>query len=386
MIITRELAQPILDKLTGVLDSPVNIINHEGIIVASTDYERIGTFHEGAVEAIRSRRDLLVYPTLSESLAGTREGITLPLEFHGEHVGAIGISGKPDNLQHVASIIKVAVISLIEQSYLTQQANYKRKVMDNWVSGLVDPDSGDQEHLREQAKFLNVDLKRFCSLVLVNTKPVAYNDFSMYEQQLQHAVESFHQIQFSSYIGHGQYIFAVKARTRDDVIQLQPMCEALLKKLSPPGQQTYIGVGKPRCEIAGYRQSYHEAVHSVRIAERLSGDTRIIFYFEQQIFRLLECIPNHIKQDFIDNYLENREFDPVLFETLQAYFDKDRHILETSEALHIHRNTLIFRLNKAKDQFGLDPRSFRDAVTLQIVLYMFKFPEIHSGGIQNYEN
>lgn len=379
MIITRELAQPILDKLTEVLENPVNIIDHEGIIVASTDYERIGTFHEGAAEAIRNRRDLLVYQPLSENLTGTREGVTLPLEFHGECIGAVGISGNPDNLQHVASIIKVAVISLIEQSYLTQQANYKRKIMDNWVSGLIDPDNGDQKHLREQAQFLNLELKRSCCLVLVNTRPVAYNDFSMYEQYLRQVVESFCRIQFSSYIGHGQYVFAVRAQTKEDAIRLQPMCETLLDKFSSLGQQTFIGVGKPRNGIAGYRQSYYEAKHSVSIVERLSGEKRIIYYFEQQIFRLLECIPDHIKQSFIDNYFENREIDHVLFETLQVYFNHDRHIRETAEALYIHRNTLIFRLNKVKDQYGLDPRSFREAVILQIVLYMLKFPEINPG-------
>lgn len=376
MVITQGMAQPIVNRLREVLSGPLNIINHEGIIVASTDPIRINTFHAGAVQAMDERRELLVYSPVSQELTGTRTGITLPIEFHGEYVGAVGITGDPDELAGAAAIIKVAVVSLIEQTYVTQQSNYQRKILDNWVNNLITERVEDLDQLRQQAEFLDIDLRRHCNLLVISTKPMVYHEFSMYEEYIQKVVHNYAKIHFFAYVGQGQYVLATQAREKQGLARLQQMCEALERKLEGLNQKSYIGVGKPMNGLAGYRQSYFDALHSVRIVERLGGEKRIIYYFEHQIFRLLESVPHHTKLAFLDNYLDEREIEPVLFETLETYFEMDKHLNETADALHIHRNTLIFRLNKTRDLYGLDPRRFLDSMALQMILYMLKFPEL----------
>ncbi len=379
MVITKELAQPIVDKLEQVMDTPVNVIDQEGNVVASSDAARIGTFHQGAIEAMGTRKNLLVYPEHAPMLAGTREGITVPLELYGKVVGAIGLTGEPDALLPIASVIKVAVISLMEQAQLAQQSSYKRKLLDNWVSNLIAEKVEDYENLNDQARFLNIDTGKTCSVVVIRTSPVIYNEFSMNEQSIHSIIYAHLKIHFYAYVGQGQYVFAVRAKSKEDVAAIEPMCENVIARLNAGGQDCYIGVGKPCRELTGYRASFFDAAQSVRIVERLEGEKKIIYYYEHQIFRLLDGVPDPTKQAFMDNFLNGRELDAVLFETLQTYFEQDKRINETAAALHIHRNTLIFRLNKTRDLYGLDPRSFRDAVTLQILLYMLKFPELQMG-------
>lgn len=375
MEITHAMAQPIVDRLSSVLKNHVNIINQEGIVIASSDPVRINTFHAGAVQALRERRDLLVHTT--RELPGTQPGITLPIEFHGAYVGAVGITGEPGDLQAEAAIIKVAVVSLIEQAHLTHQSNYQHMLTDNWVSNLISERVTDLAHLEKQAEFLHIDLRRHCNLLVIRTKPIEYDEFSDRERLIQKVVRNHAQIHFLAYVGQGQYVLATRAREKDGLARLRELCEALLEKLAQ--QQVHIGVGKPMNGLSGYRQSYFDALHSVQIVERLAGEKKVIYYYEHQIFRLLESVPEHMKQAFLDNYLDMREIDPVLIETLETYFEKDTRLRETADALHIHRNTLIFRLNKTKDLYGLDPRKFRDAVALQMILYMLKFPELATG-------
>ncbi len=379
MVITKELAQPIVDKLEQVLDTPVNVIDQEGIVVASADAARIGTFHQGAIEAMGTRKNLVVYPQHTQKLAGTREGITVPLELYGKIVGAIGLTGEPDALMPIAAVIKVAVISLMEQAQRAQQSSYKRKLLDNWVSNLIAEKVEDYENLKDQARFLNIETGKTCSIMVIRTSPVIYNEFSMNEQFIHAIIYAHLNIHFYAYVGQGQYVFAVCAKSKADVAAMEPMCENVITRLNARGQTCYIGVGKPCRDLTGYRASFFDAAQSVRIVERLAGEKKIIYYYEHQIFRLLDGVPDPTKQAFMDNFLNGQELDPVLFQTLQTYFEQDKRINETAEALHIHRNTLIFRLNKTRDLYGLDPRRFRDAVTLQILLYMLKFPELRTG-------
>ncbi len=373
MVITKELAQPIVDKLMEVLSNHINIINHEGIIVASTEESRINTFHEGTIEAINIGNKILFYENDISRYKGTKQGITIPIKFHNSFIGAVGITGEPDKITDAASIIKVAVESLIEQEFLTKQSIYKRKAIGNWIENIFADDLEDVDQLKLQAKSLNIDLEETCSIIILGTKPITYSEFSMQEQYISEIVESYVRVKFHSYIGQGIYIIAVKSKNMNDLDHIKEMCEKLFKKLEALKLLSHISVGSPKKGILGYRKSYIEAFHSIKILNKLPGEKKIIYFYECHIFILLEYLPQHIKQEFWDNYFENNKIDKILLETMRVYFDKNQNIIEASNILHIHRNTLLFRLNKIKELYNLDPRCFHDAVILQILIYIQKY-------------
>jgi carbohydrate diacid regulator len=77
MQITAEFAQSIVDEIGSFIQKNINFMNHEGKIIASIDQNRIGDFHEGALEVLRTKKKVVVQE--DAQLKGTKPGINLPV-------------------------------------------------------------------------------------------------------------------------------------------------------------------------------------------------------------------------------------------------------------------------------------------------------------------
>lgn len=90
--------------------------------------------------------------------------------------------------------------------------------------------------------------------------------------------------------------------------------------------------------------------------------------------RLLHGIPDDQKQQFMEQALKRVDpfLEPETLSTLETFFELNCSVSETAKMLYIHRNTLLYRLDKLKQETGLDVRSFRDAVLVRIILLLYK--------------
>lgn len=372
MGITHDLAQPIVDRLHGILDCPISITNSTGIIIASSVKSRLGTHHEAALKAIASQSELRLSTEQANAFGHTFEGITLPIILHDTCVGALCLRGNPEELKVFATIISIAVLSLLETAEITSQLGTHQRMVDTWVTTLISSSVEDYEQIGMRANILGIDFQQLCTLVVIRFHEAAYSDLPRLEATIIEVASSGPGLHFLSYVGLGQFVCAIPLSDFGGELELQEMCKILARKLVNLKVHFHIGVGRPNRNIQGYRQSYHDASHSARVAERLGDAKRVLYYNEQHIFRLLESVPDYLREIFIDNQTEGREWDPILLETLQTYFAMNCHVNETARALYIHRNTLLFRLNKIADSYNLDPRKFHDAVVLQVLLYLLQ--------------
>jgi len=373
--ISSDLAGPIVGRLCEVLDCPISITNSKGIIIASSESSRLGACHEAALEAIGSRSEIQITMEQASNYSHTYEGITLPLILHDSCAGALCLRGNPSELSLYATIIQVAVISLLETAEVTSQVSTRQRMADTWVKNLIDSSSEDYEQSAIQASLLGIDHTKLCTLIVIRFHPVSYSEIPLLEAAITEVANAGEGLQFLSYVGLGQFVCGIPLADYEGELGLDRTCKALARKLTSLKVQFHIGVGRPNRGIEGYRQSYRDAYHSARVAERLGVAKRILYYNEQHIFRLLESVPDYLREIFIDNQAEGRDWDPVLLETLQTYFAMNCHVNETARVLYIHRNTLLFRLNKIADTYNLDPRKFHDAVVLQVLLYLLQLSQ-----------
>jgi len=91
------------------------------------------------------------------------------------------------------------------------------------------------------------------------------------------------------------------------------------------------------------------------------------------ISRLFAEISPETRNDFIryvykDN--ENKKLKPIFWETLQVFFDNNMNITDTAKKIYVHRNTLLYRLEKIKQFTALDPKKFGDALQLYLALQL----------------
>ena len=114
--IDRELAEQIVNTIKDVCDHDINFIAPSGIILASTDSSRVGTFHEIGQQVAASGSVLEV--TEDNNFSGTKQGINLPL-YHNEHLLAvIGITGIPDKVRSYAYLAERITNLLIREQEL----------------------------------------------------------------------------------------------------------------------------------------------------------------------------------------------------------------------------------------------------------------------------
>jgi len=90
--------------------------------------------------------------------------------------------------------------------------------------------------------------------------------------------------------------------------------------------------------------------------------------------RLINSIPDGVRRQFIDRVLSRSDvfLDPETLTTLEAFFLLDCNVSDTAKKLYIHRNTLLYRLDKIKQETGLDVRTFGDAVLVKLILLLYK--------------
>ena len=113
-MIRKDLASRFIERLIDHLDYNINIMDKNGIIIASSDKERLNTFHEAAYRIISQNEEIeKIYPD-APMPSGVRPGINLPIIYNNSVIGVVGITGNPEDILSVAYAVKTSVESMIE--------------------------------------------------------------------------------------------------------------------------------------------------------------------------------------------------------------------------------------------------------------------------------
>lgn len=118
------LAQQIVETLKTVCDHDINYIDPEGIITASTDPRRVGSYHEGGHEAARTGRIVTIRD--DDPARDLRRGINMPIRFHGRTVTVIGITGEPEQVRRYADLAQRLTLLLLREQELEARDYDKR--------------------------------------------------------------------------------------------------------------------------------------------------------------------------------------------------------------------------------------------------------------------
>ncbi|MCQ6562210.1 PucR family transcriptional regulator [Paenibacillus mendelii] len=113
---------------------------------------------------------------------------------------------------------------------------------------------------------------------------------------------------------------------------------------------------------------------TVNLGRAFHVGTNIHFPWLLHLERLLSTIPEIQRVRFVEQALKRTDvfLEPEILTTLETFFSLDCNVSETAKKLYIHRNTLLYRLDKLKQETELDVRQFRDAVLVKIILLLYK--------------
>ena len=145
--------------------------------------------------------------------------------------------------------------------------------------------------------------------------------------------------------------------------------------LGETGLPLTIGIGDAARSAGDLHQSYRQARRAIEIGRIYRADDTIHVYSSLLLERFLSDIPPETAAHYhslLFNRHTSRLFNEEILYTVEMFFRKDLNLSDTARQLYIHRNTLVYRLDKVQRQVGLDLRKFDDAVTFKMLLEMKK--------------
>lgn len=140
--------------------------------------------------------------------------------------------------------------------------------------------------------------------------------------------------------------------------------------------RVHISVGTVIDEIKEVSKSYKEAKMALDVGKIFYSEKNIVAYSNLGIGRLIYQLPLPLCKMYIREIFGNKSpdnFDDEMLTTINKFFENNLNVSETSRQLFIHRNTLVYRLDKIQKQTGLDIRIFEDSITFKIAMMVVKY-------------
>lgn len=149
--------------------------------------------------------------------------------------------------------------------------------------------------------------------------------------------------------------------------------------LSEEGVTLTIGIGDPAEDMRHISRSYAEARQALELGSVFSPGHAVHIYRNMLLERFLDIIPPEDASSFhrkLFNHKTARLFSEEMLDTINMFLEKDLNMADTARQMYIHRNTLVYRLEKVQKQTGLDLRRFKDAVTFKLFYEMAKCADL----------
>ncbi|MBQ2275409.1 MAG: helix-turn-helix domain-containing protein [Lachnospiraceae bacterium] len=182
---------------------------------------------------------------------------------------------------------------------------------------------------------------------------------------------------FITAVDEKNIILVKEVKPNETYDDLNKMAKVMLDMLNTEAMtQVHVAYGTIVNEIKEVSRSYKEAKMALDVGRIFYNSRNIVAYNNLGIGRLIYQLPLPLCKMFIKEIFENRspdDFDEETLTTINKFFENSLNVSETSRQLYIHRNTLVYRLDKLQKSTNLDLRVFEDAITFKIALMVVKY-------------
>jgi carbohydrate diacid regulator len=360
-MIHPEMAQRLVDRLCSRLPYNINVMNDEGIIIASRDPERRGTYHEAAHRICRESLPGITIDGSRPLPQGTLPGINLAVEHNGTTIGVVGITGEPEEIGLLSQTVKTAIETMVEHELYKERVarrQDRKKLLLSMLLYGTDEDAAEAQVLGEH---LGYDPHRLRMPLFMPRRAVRERVSLLKALKDTHL----HTIQDISMELHDGSILVFK----EVALPSEGMIEALRQQVDE-----YLDTFVRRCreeELTAPERFYTGTVqssfkeyrrsfgHALWLASNIDKSRcgRVCHFYDYFYEYLVSLLPREELSGILGIFLEGVEEKTLASfrETIRAYVQKNASIKETAGALGIHRNTVLQRLQRMKQILGIDP-------------------------------
>ncbi len=364
--ISPHLAKTLVTQVMSLLGRDASLVSPSGELIASYDPNLAGSMLSG-VSGSLTKGDIF-------ELDGD-SAVVIPLRQGGEIVAGLVLHSDLPHVKDVVPVTKSFAELLLEQESQQRVTESLDQVLWQLFHSLSD---AERERLVDEAKLLGIDLtkQRFVTLVEVpdfqdKLAPAADKNepIARFKEKLAREITALFPSSSDNtvtYFGYNTFLILKDAARNDETLDLfRQKAQQMMANL---GAGITVGIGGLHLGIEGLLTSYREAAAALRLGSKLYEPGKAYYIDDIGLNIVFADLDLDKQVQIAKRALAPMLKDPDLTKTLRGYFEHSLNLTNASKALHIHRNTLIYRLGKIRELIGLDPETFDDAVQLKIAL------------------
>ena len=300
--------------------------------------------------------------------------------FNQKVIGVVGISGKPEVVRNYGELVKMTAELIIEQAELMSKIEWDKRHREELVMQLINGSNLNDSQLMAIAERLQLDLSqpRIASIIRVQSK----SGEQLTLTNLQHLIHLLENPERDNLVG-------ITSVSMNEVVVLKPITlnkdgwsksfeqqrvQKLLRRIEKEANYTIkIALGDYFPTLSGLSQSYLTAKATMdSVLDNENSDQQVFFYQDHILPVLLHGLKEeHWRYEQLQRPLQDLKLQDsrgTLLKTLKVFFEQNCDLAQTSERLHIHRNTLRYRLDNIEEKTGLNINKLSDITWLYLAV------------------
>ncbi len=353
-MVSNQILQSTIDGIRGITRVDLGVLDPEGKILASTT-----EFSDNLEELVRG---FVESPADSQVLQGVQF-----FKVYDDHQLEYVIVSKGDS-DDVYMIGKLASFQ-IQNLLVAYKERYDK---DNFIKNLL-LDNLLLVDIYNRSKKLHIETEARRAVFVIETK----------HEKDTNALETVRGLfadktkDFITAVDEKNIILVKELKANEGYEELNKTAKIILDMLNSEAlSKVHVSYGTIINEIKDVSRSFKEAQMALEVGKVFYSDRNIVAYNNLGIGRLIYQLPMPYCKMFIKEIFDGKspdDFDEETLTTINKFFENNLNVSETSRQLYIHRNTLVYRLDKLQKSTNLDLRVFEDAITFKIALMVVKF-------------
>ncbi len=341
--------------MRDAVDRVFGVIDDNGVIIACSELVKIGEMRQGV-------RDELAYT----SDAVTSGGYTYkPIGTGSKWEYIVFIEGEDKVAEKTATLLAVSlsnIKNLYDEKY-DKISFIKNIILDNILPSDI--------YIKSKELRFNAEETRVVFLIKFHSK----SDVLSFDM-----VQNIFPDKNKDYVistGEQDIVLVKEIKPNTDIREIEKVAKSIADTLNSEFYvKVSIGIGTVVDNIKDLARSYKEAQVALEVGKVFDTEKNILSFENLGIGRLIYQLPTTLCEMFLQEVFKNGSLDSLDRETLmtiQCFFENNLNVSETSRKLFVHRNTLVYRLEKIRKLTGLDLREFDHAITFKVALMVKRY-------------
>ena len=352
---SNRLFQSVIHQMKDAIDRVIGVMDETGAVIACSELGKIGELRPGIREELAYTSEVLT--------SGGYTYRTLGVGNKTEYI--VFVDGEDKMAEKMSKLLSISlsnIKNLYDEKY-DKGSFIKNIILDNILASDI--------YIKSKELHFNTEEYRIVFLV----KFFGKTDMMPFEM-LQNMFPDKSKDYVIS-VGEHDIVLVKEVRPTTDIREIEKIATNIADTLSTEFYtKVAIGISTVVDNIKDLARAYKEAQVALEVGKVFETEKNIISYENLGIGRLIYQLPTTLCEMFLQEVFKKGSLESLDRETLmtiQCFFENNLNVSETSRKLFVHRNTLVYRLEKIRKLTGLDLREFEHAITFKVALMVKKY-------------